>query len=280
MKFLSLLIAGAVSAALLLPVSAASAVSSSQKFRNCSALTKDYPTGVARNVRAANAAVRAGFERPAVRRKIYQANMRWDRDKRGAVCLTAVQAPTEVTNFQARPATPSLGGSPQIYVTWKPPAAGTGPFVYDVFLNGQLTTTIERLDFAFLRNLNPSTLYTVEVAARNAVASGPRVSAQVTTLSAEAARGLVEVVYSVTGSAGSVSITQSNASGGTEQYESGLPLTRSFWIRPGSFLYISAQNRGDSGDVQCTITSNGRTVQTASSSGAFVIATCSGTARN
>ncbi len=117
MRVLSLLIAGSVTIALLVPVGDASAVSPSQKFRNCAALAKDYPTGVARNVRAANAALRTGFERPTVRRKIYQANMRLDRDKRGAVCLVAVQPPTEVTDFQARPGTPSLGGSPQIYVT-------------------------------------------------------------------------------------------------------------------------------------------------------------------
>ncbi len=90
----------------------------------------------------------------------------------------------------------------------KPPLSGTSHSSTTFFLNGQLATSEDRLDFAFLRNLAPSTPYTVEVAARNATASGPRVSAQVTTLSAEAARGLVEVVYTVSGSAGSVSITQ------------------------------------------------------------------------
>lgn len=209
---------------------------------------------------------------------LYQANKRLDRGKRGAVCLVAATPPSEVTNFQVRPGPPTLGSEPQIYVTWKPPASGTGPFIYDVFLNGQLAKTEELFDFAFLRNLAPSTTYTVEVLARNIAGTGPRLSAQATTLSAEAARGLVEVVYSITGSAGSVSITQRNASGGTEQYDSSLPLSRSFWIRPGSFLYISAQNNGDSGDVSCALTRSGRTVQTASSSGAYVIATCSGTA--
>lgn len=277
MKAYKVLIAMSLAIIVLIPTVPSSAAPV-QKFRNCAALSKDYPTGVARSVSAANKALKAGFERPAVRKKIYQANIRLDRKKSGAVCLVAIQTPSEVTNFEARPGPGSLGGTPQIYVTWKPPASGTGPIVYDVFLNGELAKTEDRLNFAFLSNLAPSTTYTVEVLARNIAGSGPRLSAQVTTLSAEAARGLVEVVYSVTGSAGSVSITQRNVGGGTEQYDSSLPLSRSFWIRPGSFLYISAQNNGDSGDVRCNITSNGRTVQSASSSGAYVIATCSGTA--
>lgn len=277
MKRNKVLIAMSVATIVLISTGPVSAVPV-QKFRNCAALSKDYPTGVARSVSAANAALRAGFERPAVRKNIYQANIRLDRKKSGSVCLVAIQPPTEVTNFQARPGTPALGAEPQIYVTWKPPASGTGPFAYDIFLDGQLAKTEDRFDFAFLSNLAPSTTYTVEVLARNIAGSGPRLSAQVTTLNAEAARGLVEVVYSVTGSAGSVSITQRNVGGGTEQYDSSLPLSRSFWIRPGSFLYISAQNNGDSGDVNCAITRSGRTVQTASSSGAYVIATCSGTA--
>jgi hypothetical protein len=51
-------------------------------------------------------------------------------------------------------------------------------------------------------------------------------------------------VYSVTGSAGSVSITQANRSGGTEQYKSGLPVLTSFWILPKK---ISLHFRAKSG---------------------------------
>ena len=277
MKVLKVLIAMTVATIVLISTVPASAAPV-QKFRNCAAMSQAHPTGVARSVSAANTAVRAGFERPAVGKKIYRTNKRLDRGKRGSVCLVAAQTPSEVTNFQARPGPGSLGANPQIYVTWEPPASGTAPITYDVFLNGQLASTGKDFKFAFLSNLAPTTTYTVEVLAKNFAGSGPRLSAQVTTLSAEAARGLVEVVYSVTGSAGSVSITQRNVGGGTEQYDSSLPLSRSFWIRPGSFLYISAQNNGDSGDVNCAITRSGRTVQTASSSGAYVIATCSGTA--
>jgi hypothetical protein len=275
MKVFKVLIAMSVATIVLISTGPVSAVPV-QKFRNCAAISKDYPTGVARSVSAANAALRAGFERPAVRKNIYQANIRLDRKKSGTVCLVAIQPPTEVMDYRVQPSPGT--GEPSIWVRWKPPATGTGPFVYDIFLDGQLAKTEDRFDFAFFYNLAPSTTYTVEVLARNIAGPGPRLSAQVTTLSAEAARGLVEVVYSVTGSAGSVSITQRNVGGGTEQYDSSLPLSRSFWIRPGSFLYISAQNNGDSGDVSCAITRSGRTVQTASSSGAYVIATCSGTA--
>ena len=48
------------------------------------------------------------------------------------------------------------------------------------------------------------------------------------------------------------------------------------WFARGEFVYFTAQNQNDSGDVTCTVTSNGRTVSRNTSSGAYVIATCSG----
>jgi hypothetical protein len=45
----------------------------------------------------------------------------------------------------------------------------------------------------------------------------------------------------------------------------------------GDFVYLSARNNQEYGDVTCTIPVNGRVLQTVTSSGAYVIASCSGT---
>lgn len=93
--------------------------------------------------------------------------------------------------------------------------------------------------------------------------------------SVEALRALGRIVtYEVTGT-GSASLTIQNESGGTEQFEVGLPWSRSFNPPLDGFVYVSAQLNG-SGDVHCKITQGGRVVQEASSSGEYVIASCSG----
>ena len=45
----------------------------------------------------------------------------------------------------------------------------------------------------------------------------------------------------------------------------------------GAFVYISAQNQGESGSVKCRIEVDGVTLEQATSTGAYVIASCSGT---
>ena len=64
----------------------ASAVQPGKSYANCSALLKDYPTGVAKNRKAANRAVRAGNKRPAVNRSVYRKNRKSDRDKDKVAC--------------------------------------------------------------------------------------------------------------------------------------------------------------------------------------------------
>jgi len=94
---------------------------------------------------------------------------------------------------------------------------------------------------------------------------------------------VARIKYEVTGTASSVSITLANPSGGTEQYSNvSLPGSYSFSIpiQRGSFnyyhAYISAQNMGSRGDVTVTIYINGNKFRTATSSGAYVIATADG----
>ena len=85
-----------------------------------------------------------------------------------------------------------------------------------------------------------------------------------------------EVEYRITGSASRVFVTLSNATGGTEQYDSvRVPHTYAFERFNDWFLYISAQNLGASGSVTVTIYLNGEVVNTATSEGAYVIAAAS-----
>lgn len=82
-----------------------------------------------------------------------------------------------------------------------------------------------------------------------------------------------------------VSITIRTPGGGTSQ-QTGvtLPLTHQdgtpfeFTAHAGDFLYLSAQNEQDYGDLSCSITIDGQVIDSASSSGAYVIASCSGEA--
>jgi hypothetical protein len=84
------------------------------------------------------------------------------------------------------------------------------------------------------------------------------------------------VTYGVTGTARGASITYENAQGGTEQGDVRIPWFKSYTMKYSDFAYISAQNNYDRGSVTCTITVNGKNWKTSTSSGAYVIADCSG----
>ena len=85
------------------------------------------------------------------------------------------------------------------------------------------------------------------------------------------------VKYEVTGTATTVSITLSNSTEDTEQIASAkLPWSRPFTGKKGGFLYVSAQNQGSTGSVTARIIVNGSEFKTATSNGAYVIATASG----
>lgn len=89
----------------------------------------------------------------------------------------------------------------------------------------------------------------------------------------------IEYRVTVPGS-GRASITLTNAGGNTEQHTRFLPFSTEFRVPPGQFLYISAQSMDDVGQrITCEIVSNGKVIETATSTGRYVIATCSGSAR-
>jgi hypothetical protein len=87
------------------------------------------------------------------------------------------------------------------------------------------------------------------------------------------------VTYDLTGQ-GTVFVTMQNASGGTEQFETRLPYhldlgpAGTFGGLSG-FVYISAQLQS-SGTVTCQIKKGEQVIQTATSTGQYVIASCSG----
>ena len=67
--------------------SAQAAQGAAKQFTSCDRLLSEYPNGVARSKKAANAAVRDGFARPKVSAAVYKTNSgRLDRDKDGVMC--------------------------------------------------------------------------------------------------------------------------------------------------------------------------------------------------
>lgn len=82
--------------------------------------------------------------------------------------------------------------------------------------------------------------------------------------------------YEISGTTSSVSVTLNNPSGNTEQFDPvSVPHTYSYKTFPDSFYYISAQNNESSGSVTVSIYRRGKLIETATSSGAYVIASAS-----
>ena len=92
------------------------------------------------------------------------------------------------------------------------------------------------------------------------------------------------VTLEVTGTALSVDITLQVGKTQSQQSKVTVPMRTkdgsllTFSAQPGDFLYISAQNQGDTGTVTCSIKEEGVEVSTNTSSGAYVIASCDGSA--
>lgn len=87
-----------------------------------------------------------------------------------------------------------------------------------------------------------------------------------------------ELQYWVRADCGEVSTTYATAGGGTAQRDFGNGVVyESDGFSSGDFVYISAQNQCDSGEVTVRIYKRGSVYRETSSSGAYVIATASGT---
>lgn len=87
-----------------------------------------------------------------------------------------------------------------------------------------------------------------------------------------------QVRYEVTGSAETVDITYQNADGGTSQLSGvTLPWSTTFTGQALDFVYVSAQNKGETGTVTATIYRDGEQFKSSTSEGAYVIASADGT---
>lgn len=84
------------------------------------------------------------------------------------------------------------------------------------------------------------------------------------------------IVYEVTGSTDSASLTYRNASGGTDQMEVSLPWSKTFEAAPGAFLYLSAQNQNDYGALRVQVKVDGIVAQEGETNAEYGIATASG----
>ena len=86
-----------------------------------------------------------------------------------------------------------------------------------------------------------------------------------------------DVKYEVTGTTTTVDITMENEDGGVSQYSDvSVPWSYEFRRIEDSFVYISAQNQQASGSVIVKIYTDGSVFKSSTSSGAYVIATASG----
>lgn len=84
-----------------------------------------------------------------------------------------------------------------------------------------------------------------------------------------------EIRYEVTGTSGYVSVTVSNGSGGTEQFNEVTTPWKKTYITKSGHLYVSAQNQRSSGSVVVKIYVDGKVVKESSSEGEYCIASAS-----
>lgn len=262
----------------------AQAAQPAKKYYSCTALWKKYPRGIVASKLMADLVVKAGFLRPQVRLVDYFDNFG---NKRLTVDLMVCRVPGAVAGAVGAVTPPEVVPSPPTIVSawantqgititalWSTPANAGRSVVYDVYLNGTKVNeglTVTSYEWS---NLAPATAYTIGVVARNPAGSSAQATATATTISQEQADhpGQVKVVYTGTGV---VDVTLESPTG-TQQFDDVTNPSYTFWFSSSKFVYFSVQNQSASGDVSCSISSNGRTVSSNTSSGAYVIATCSG----
>ncbi|WP_426566425.1 hypothetical protein ACPPVT_07715 [Angustibacter sp. McL0619] len=95
----------------------------------------------------------------------------------------------------------------------------------------------------------------------------------------------VPVLYEVEGTATSTDITFQTPTGTSQGSGLAVPLVSQagphglqFTFQIGAFVYLSAQNGGDTGDITCRITADGQVISENTATGEYAIATCKGAA--
>ena len=85
------------------------------------------------------------------------------------------------------------------------------------------------------------------------------------------------VKYRVQGTGQQADVTYENEQGGTEQRDIPIPWVHTLTMKSGSFVYLATQSHDDATrTITCEIWVDGELYKTSSSSGKYVIATCSG----
>jgi Mycobacterium membrane protein len=87
----------------------------------------------------------------------------------------------------------------------------------------------------------------------------------------------VTVIYRVYGDAYLADLTMETPSGTRQVSGVELPAEETWLMRPGTFVYVSAQSQDEVGSITCEIVVDGRVVSRTTSEGAYVIASCDGT---
>ena len=89
-----------------------------KKYLTCADLLKKYPSGVAKNTKAKNKAVKNGFAKPKVSKGLYKkSSRRLDSDKDGVMCeqkasiTSSSTAPPAVVNLGIKPPNPDVSWS-------------------------------------------------------------------------------------------------------------------------------------------------------------------------
>jgi hypothetical protein len=157
---------------------------------------------------------------------------------------TAFARPTGSTGTPHVPKETSLPHANGVYTLDarpRDPRRGVGCF--GSFMIGLLALVAIAVTVSVVGSLNPANPDSSKTVAPPALPVTPQLS----------------VLYEVVGSAGSVSLTYSTATG-TEQHDVRLPVMNTSGPagighkgKPGESLYIAAQNRGESGTVSCRI---------------------------
>lgn len=99
--------------------------------------------------------------------------------------------------------------------------------------------------------------------------------------------GTVDVLYEVEGTAKGTNLTLESGTGTLQLNGKAVPLANkstgkrgiTATMSRGAFVYISAQNTGDTGTITCRISVDGVVISSNTSSGGYAIASCKGTAR-
>lgn len=166
---------------LLIAMGAATSAQAVSRYGDCAALRVNYPTGVASTVQAATAAASTGFERPAVNRAIYNANVKLDQPRNGVVCeVVKAKPPSEPQNVRTTSSTTTT-----VILQWEPPAKDGGAPVTSYAISGGGTATISGTS-ATITGLVAGTSYSFRVTAINGAGVGSPTTLAVTTVMAPA----------------------------------------------------------------------------------------------